>query len=94
MNLTGVWNCDDDGKYYIRQFGSRVWWYGEDDPYTPTWSNIMRGDIRSNIIRADWTDVPKGSIMQYGILELRIESNDRIVAISKTGGFAGSVWTR
>lgn len=94
MDLTGVWNCDDGGKYYIRQFGSIVWWYGEHDPNTPDWSNVMRGSISGNTINADWTDVPKGSIMQYGTLNLNIESNNRISAVSKTGGFAGSVWTR
>jgi hypothetical protein len=92
--LTGVWNCDDGGMYYIRQFGTTVWWFGEHDRNTPDWSNVMRGTISGNMINADWTDVPKGSIMQYGMLKLQIQSNNKIVAISKTGGFAGSVWTR
>lgn len=94
IDLTGTWNCDDGGRYYIRQFGPTVWWYGEHDPNSPDWSNVMRGTISGHTINADWTDVPKGSIMQYGMLTLNIESNNRISAISKTGGFAGSVWTR
>jgi hypothetical protein len=94
IDLTGVWNCDDGGMYYIRQFGTTVWWYGEHDPYAPDWSNVMRGAISGSTINADWTDVPKGSIMQYGNLKLQIQSNNKIVAISKTGGFGGSVWTR
>ena len=72
MDLTGVWNCDDGGKYYIRQLGTRVWWYGENDPNTPDWSNVMRGAISGSAINADWTDVPKGSVMQYGKLTLQI----------------------
>ncbi len=94
IDLTGVWNCDDGGKYYVRQLGPTVWWYGEHDPNTPDWSNVMRGTISVSTISADWTDVPKGSIMQHGALTLHIESNNRVVAISKTGGFVGSVWTR
>lgn len=94
IDLTGVWNCDDGGRYYIRQFGTTIWWYGEHDPNTPDWSNVMRGTIIGSTINADWTDVPKGSVMQYGLLTLQIQSNNRIVATSKTGGFAGSVWTR
>lgn len=93
-DLTGTWNCDDGGRYYIRQFGTTVWWYGERDPNAPDWSNVMRGTISGNTINADWTDVPKGRVMQYGTLTLNIESNNRITAISKIGGFAGSVWTR
>jgi hypothetical protein len=94
LDLTGVWNCDDGGKYYVRQLGTTVWWYGETDPNTPSWSNVMRGTISGNIINADWSDVPKGSIMQYGNLVIQIESNNRLVATSRTGGFGGSVWTR
>jgi hypothetical protein len=94
IDLTGDWNCDDGGMYYIRQFGTTIWWYGEHSPNNPDWSNVMRGTISGNTINADWTDVPKGSVMQYGTLNLNIESNNRISAVSKTGGFAGSVWTR
>jgi hypothetical protein len=94
MDLTGVWNCDDGGIYYVRQLGTIVWWYGELDPNTPNWSNVMRGSISGNMINADWSDVPKGSVMQNGNLVIQIVSNNKLVAISKTGGFAGSVWTR
>ena len=27
-NLTGLWNADDGGLYYIRQVGDQVWWAG------------------------------------------------------------------
>ncbi len=94
IDLTGVWNCDDGGIYYVRQLGATVWWYGELDPNTPNWSNVMKGSISGNMINADWSDVPKGSVMQNGNLVLQIASNNKLVAISKTGGFAGSVWTR
>ncbi len=94
IDLTGEWSCDDGGLYYLRQFGTTVWWYGEHDPNAPDWSNVMRGTISGSTINADWTDVPKGSVMQFGNLKLQIVSNNKIVAISKTGGFAGSTWTR
>jgi hypothetical protein len=94
IDLTGVWNCDDGGIYYVRQLGTTVWWYGELDPNAPNWSNVMRGTISGNMINADWSDVPKGSVMQNGNLVLQIASNNRLVAVSKTGGFSGSVWTR
>lgn len=94
MDLTGVWNCDDGGKYYVRQLGSAIWWYGENDPKNPSWSNVLRGTIGGNVINAEWSDVPKGSIMSNGKLVLQIVSNNRLIATSKTGGFGGSVWTR
>jgi hypothetical protein len=94
MDLTGVWNCDDGGKYYVRQLGSAIWWYGENDAKNPSWSNVLRGTIGGNMINAEWSDVPKGSVMSNGKLVLQIVSNNRLMATSKTGGFGGSVWTR
>jgi len=94
LDLTGVWNCNDGGKYYIRQLGDTIWWFGERDPNTPAWSNVMRGTLSGNTIKADWADVPKGSVMQSGLLVLDVVSQDQINAIQKTGGFAGSSWTR
>jgi hypothetical protein len=94
INLTGFWNCDGSGKYYVRKLGTTVWWYGELDPNAPNWSNVMRGAISRNMINVDWTDVSKGSVMQYGNLALQIAFNNKLVAISKTRGFVGSVWTR
>ncbi len=92
--LTGVWNCDDGGKYYLRQIGSTLCWYGEENPSGPTWSNVAHGTINSNIINLEWVDVPKGNIMQSGILTLNIVSNNQLKATQKTGGFGGSVWSR
>ncbi|MCX6673115.1 MAG: hypothetical protein NTY37_04980 [Methanothrix sp.] len=94
IDLTGVWNCDDDGIYYIRQLGNSIWWYGEKDPNTPEWSNVMYGTIDGDIINGNWADVPKGRVMQNGVMVVKIESNNRLRVIQKTGGFAGSVWGR
>ena len=93
-SLTGIWNCDDGGKYYLRQLDNTLWWYGELDPLSPEWSNVARGTINGNTIQMDWADVPKGSIMQSGILKLKLVSSNEIQAEQKTGGFAGSRWTR
>lgn len=94
MDLTGVWNCDDGGKYYIRQLGNKVWWYGENNPNSPGWSNVMYGTISGNTINGNWADVPKGGTMNNGVMKLNIENNNRLSATQKTGGFGGSVWTR
>jgi hypothetical protein len=93
-DLTGVWNCDDGGKYYLRQLTNMIWWYGEANPTSPRWSNVMKGAIEGNTINGNWADVPKGSVMSSGIMVLSIESNNRLRASKKTGGFGGSVWTR
>lgn len=94
LNLSGVWRCDDGGLYYIRQIGNKVWWFGENHPNSPSWSNVAYGEIVGHEIRFQWSDVPKGYIMNSGMLVIEILSDGKIVARHKTGGFGGSVWTR
>lgn len=94
LDLTGVWNCDDGGKYYIRQHENTIWWYGEPSDSPGQWSNVAKGTISGSTINLDWTDVPKGSTMNSGILVLNIVSNDQLTATQKTGDFGGSIWTR
>jgi hypothetical protein len=78
----------------VRQLGTTVWWFGEQSPSNPTWTNVMQGTVSGNIIYADWSNVPLGSVMSSGNLVLQIVSNNQLTAISKTGGFGGSTWTR
>jgi hypothetical protein len=94
VDLTGTWNGDSGGKYYISQVGNNVWWYGENAPTSPAWSNVAHGVLVGNELRLEWADVPKGRDMFSGSLVLKVESNSRMVAISKTGGFGTSVWTK
>lgn len=93
-DLTGRWSCNDGGSYYMRQMGKEVFWYGEASINNPVWSNIASGSVDGNQIILRWADVPKGSIMNEGILILRLDSPNRATATYKTGGFGGSIWTR
>ncbi len=93
-DFTGTWNCDDGGSYYLRQIGNALWWYGESDTVAPVFSNVAHGSIKGNKINVQWADVPKGSILGKGKLTLEIVSDNELKAVSKTGGFSGSVWTR
>jgi hypothetical protein len=93
-NLDGAFS-GGGGKYYFRQLGNEVLWYGEEDAVSPSWSNVAHGIINGNIITVKWADVPKGSIMQSGSLVIRIDSNDALVLVEQTGEFfATDSWTR
>jgi hypothetical protein len=92
-NMTGVWNCDDGGVYFIRQVGNQIWWYGQSSDGGQTWSNVFQGTITGSRIIGSWADVPKGSIRGYGEMTLRI-SGGRIQKISGGENFGGSVWRR
>jgi len=91
--LTGVWNCDDGGVYFIRQVGNQIWWYGQSGDGGDTWSNVFQGTIRGNTIIGSWADVPKGSIKGYGEMTLKL-SGDRLQKISGGENFGGGVWSR
>lgn len=93
-DLTGRWNCNDGGQYYVRQLGKEVFWYGEKSANNPSWSNVASGYVDGNSIILRWADVPKGSIMQEGILILQIDNPNRFHSVKKTGGFGGSIWER
>ena len=93
VNIEGVFSCDYNGKYYIRQIGNEILWFGEDDNVNPTWSNVAHGTISGDMINLIWADVPKGSIMQHGKLVIRIISPDRLEQVSQEGDpFGSSVW--
>ena len=91
--MTGVWNCNDGGVYFIRRVGNQIWWYGQSSDGGTTWSNVFQGTITGNKIIGRWADVPKGNIRGYGAMTLRI-SGDRIQKISGGQNFSGSVWSR
>ncbi|BAZ08257.1 hypothetical protein NIES4071_00620 [Calothrix sp. NIES-4071] len=92
-NMTGAWNCNDGGVYFIRQVGNQIWWYGQSSDGGQTWSNVFQGTITGSRIIGSWADVPKGSIRGYGEMTLRI-SGGRIQKISGGENFGGSVWSR
>jgi hypothetical protein len=91
--MTGVWNCNDGGVYFIRQVGNQIWWYGQSSDGGTTWSNVFQGTITGSKLIGSWADVPKGSIRGYGEITLRI-SGDRIQKISGGENFGGSLWSR
>ena len=93
-NLDGVFS-GAGGKYYLRQLGNEILWYGEEDAVSPAWSNVAHGVIKGNTITVKWADVPKGQILQSGNLVIQINSNDELVLIKQTGEFfATDSWTR
>lgn len=94
-NIEGIFQCDWNGKYYVRQIGNEILWFGEDDSVSPLWSNVAHGTINGNVLTVIWGDVPKGSIMQHGNLVIQINSNDNFTLISQDGdNFGSSVWNR
>lgn len=94
-DLTGTWQADDGGTYYLREMNGTLHWYGEERARNPRWANVFQGRIGRDRIKGTWMDVPKGRTKGHGELVLLIRDHGRVlVASRKTGGFGGSRWTR
>jgi len=90
--LTGFWQDNSGGHYLIRQVGNRIYWV---DDGRPKYLNVFVGTARGRIIDGEWVDLPGGQLDNSGTLQLRIESNDRLVKVNSGGvPFGGSVFTR
>ena len=96
--LTGVWQANDGGTYYLRQIGNVLWWNGMSDGNDGrTFNNVFRGTITSTTgtIIGEWADVPRGTIMGYGTLSLKIINPTMIQKVSQTGsGFGATTWQK
>jgi len=99
MVITGIWKCNDGGTYYVRQIGKIVWWMGISNDGGNLFTNVFRGKIQESQIDGEWTDVPRGSILNNGTLALRIimdsdKNASNLQKISASGGFSGSAWQK
>ena len=90
QDLTGVWKCNDGGKYYLRHVNNTLWWYSDGSRFT----NVFKGTIKNNVITGEWADVPIGKTRGNGKLTLKIESSNNLVRTSQTGNYGGKQWTR
>ena len=100
-DLTGVWQADDVGTYYLHQVGQdKLWWLGLSHDQGRTFANVFRGTIDRDTIQGDWTDVPIGveGAHSSGRLSLHADEFDQspttLTAVTRTGGFAGSTWQK
>ena len=95
--LTGVWEADDNGIYYLRETSDgRLWWFGTDVGRTTgnTFSNVAVGQIDGDVIQLEWVDVPYGKWLNRGDLTLHVSADGHtLTKIEATGGFGGSTWT-
>ena len=99
--LTGVWTADDAGRYYLRQMGDCVWWFGTElqevgDGEQRGFANVAVGRLVDDELRLEWADVPLGDILGGGTLILQIsDDGNQLTKASEAGtGFGGITWTR
>ena len=93
--ISGIWNCNDGGKYYVRIDGNDCYWFGESDDEGASWVNIFIGKIEGAQIKGIWFDLPKGKNRGKGDLVLDIAPDMKAFNfVDGTGGFSGRQWKK
>ena len=97
-SLTGIWQANDGGTYYLRQIGNVLWWNGMSGGTDGrTFNNVFRGTITptTNTIAGEWADVPRGTVMGSGTLGLKIINPTTLQKVTQTGsGFGATTWQK
>jgi hypothetical protein len=103
FNITGVWECNDGGIYYIRSVDREVWWFGNGAHPHQSFSNVaygrVEGEGNTRVLKLRWADVPAGTTNLHGRLVLRLDFSiqlNRVTHMSvaeRSGNFGGSLWT-
>lgn len=90
INLNGQWRANDGGTYSIRQSGKSISWKGSGGNFR----NSFNGQIKDNMIVGFWQDTASSQTQNSGQLTLRVENGNRLVRVSHTGAFTGSIWNK
>ena len=91
--VTGVWKGQDQGIYYVRQFGDNIMWLGTSANDGKTWTNAFAGKIDGDIISGTWADVPRGKVGGLGTLTLKVSQVGAKIVMQKIGGSTFSTFT-
>lgn len=103
--LTGAWQGNDTGVYYIRQVGECVWWFGTEvdqiEPGRtghPGFANVASGRIVGTQIDLEWADIPLGTTVNGGGLTFVYDAAEETLTLTEQRGgrqsFGGTVLSR
>ena len=87
-DLSGAWRTNRGATFYITQIGNEVWWFGEQAPTNPHWSNVGCGTTQSDTMSVRWVEVPLATGVgdkSTGTLLLREVSPNRLVVLQSGG---------
>lgn len=91
VSLNGYYKGNDNGHYYIRTVGNKVYWFGEHP--NGNWANVFQGTLSGSQITGKFYDVPKGGATGSGNLTLEVNNNGNGL-VKLSGGFGGTNWTK
>jgi hypothetical protein len=96
--LTGTWQANDGGMYFLQQIADTLWWVGlsRAGSFYPGlhFCNVYRGTITANIVTGEWSDVPRGTTSNRGRMTLRSAQGQLLRDPATGDGFSASTWSR
>ncbi len=93
-DLTGVWRTSGGPTFYVRQLGFEIWWFGQQAPANPGWTNVAHGSMDGNLVHVKWVDVPMGSSRHQGTLTLRVVESNHLKVVDNPDDFLNADWYR
>ncbi len=89
---TGRWQSNHGNPFWIRCVGIQVYWIGMNSAAGglregERWSQVGRGTVSGNRIDLVWADVPYGSMMTRGRIQLVIDSETALHVVRDDGLF-------
>jgi hypothetical protein len=97
-NISGKWNGNDGGTYWIMQSKTRTSWFGASGLQEGTaFANVFQGWRSGDTITGYWADVPMGKIMQGGGISFTCIHEggiDKLIRKSQTGGFGATLLSK
>lgn len=90
LNLNGTWRANNGGTYHVRQNGANISWVGQGS----NWKNTFNGAIAGNTIQGYWQDAATSQTQNAGQMTLRIDSNNRLTLLHRTGAGSATIWYR
>jgi hypothetical protein len=91
--LTGAWEGSEGGRYWIRQVGDCVWWFGTDVKDLARgatgqngFANVASGRIDGTRVDVEFADLPLGDVLGGGGLTLVYDAEkDRMTIVEQRG---------
>jgi hypothetical protein len=91
--LTGLWDCNDDGIYYISSAGARVAWFAHARAGSRrTWAHVFFGTIAEGQLTGIFGDVCVNADRFTGELTCKVDFDSMKMKKTSRGAFGGSQW--
>ena len=104
FDLTGIWQANDGGTYYLIQIGNELWWNGMSGGNDGrSFNNVFHGELKwiggkeGIVISGEWLDVPRGRGGASGTLDLRVGGHppNTLQKLTQSGsGFGDTTWQK